>query len=198
MGSLIARLALLALVLGAGPARSDELSELRARNDRLEATVRELTLQLAEVLAERDDLQARLEQALSQVEAPPTAAPGPAVTTGAAATAVAPAAAAPAPDPDTVTDEVVVATSAAAATAASAPSVEAPTSDPACDVEEVLRGYKRSSKANRALGEWLESGDRLQVCSTEALMQLRKAVKFDLLGYEKPVLAMIDKELEAR
>jgi hypothetical protein len=204
------RPALAALLFCSASTWGDELSDLRARNAQLEATVEELTLQLADALSERKDLEARLAQAIADrdgLEAELAAAA--AARAGSASPMVAgdiPAAevagtTALAMDRDTVSEEAVMPEGdsvAAAAKLQREAQAGTPTRNEACDVEEALRGYKRSGKANRALGDWLRSSNHLKVCSTEQLTQIRKAVKFDFLGYEKEVLAMIDEELEAR
>jgi hypothetical protein len=67
-----------------------------------------------------------------------------------------------------------------------------------CDVAQALAGYDGKRKGNEALEAWLQAGDHLTVCSTAQLQQIRDAVKWDWLGYEKPVLQLLDKELARR
>jgi hypothetical protein len=196
--------AFFSLVLWTSTAAGDELAELRARNAQLEATVEELTLQLAETIAERRALEAQLADAVAKLEAAAAAATAAPPLAAGVSGETAPAPEVPAADSgaaeatEEVVEEAIVAEGATAPAAVAATAQPDSLATPACDVDEALRGYKRSGKANRALGDWLQSGNHLKACSTEQLKAIRKAVKFDFLGYEKAVLAMIDEELEAR
>lgn len=167
----ILRLIVLGTVLFATSAFGDELSELRDRNAQLEATVQELTLQLAAALQDRK----RLEAALSAAAVP------------AAVNAE-----------DELQETEISAVSAPAVADAALPAAANAAGDEACDVEAALAGYERSGDANQALSAWLKADDHLSRCSAEQLAQIRKAVKWDLWGYQKEVLALIDKALETR
>lgn len=203
------RLSLLLLTLlclpVAIPASADELEMLRDRVAQLEATVEELTLQLADAVKERRRLEAEIAEALADAEA-----------AAAAPVAAAPIAAAPAasealstgapPASDRVIEETPVAPAAQTATgSAPAASAEAlATAGPAyastsdCDVSQALAGYDGKREGNEALAAWLEADDHLARCSMEQLREIRAAVKWDWLGYQKPVLKLLDEELARR
>ena len=182
------------------PASADELETLRERVSQLEATVEELTLQLADAVKARRRLEAELAEAMAATgvaePAPVAAAAGASqgLSTGGPPasdrviedTPVAPAArTAPAAAPE-----------ASAEALAAASSADASSSD--CDVSQALAGYDGKRKGNEALAAWLEADDHLAKCSTEQLREIRDAVKWDWLGYEKPVLKLLDKELARR
>ncbi len=160
----------LLLMLFSTTASADELADLKRRNAQLEATVQELTLQLAEALKAQQRLEAELAAAVSvsseeAVELQDTA----------------------------IATEVVTASGAAA----SSTSMKE-TTDGVCNVREALDGYEGSGGDNKALSAWLKSSNHLAVCTTSQLQQIRKAVDWDLLGYQKEVLALIDRELASR
>ncbi|MEM1188515.1 MAG: hypothetical protein AAGI72_08315 [Pseudomonadota bacterium] len=203
--TLIRRILLPLLLMLPAMAWSDELSELRARNAQLEATVEELTLQLADALKERRRLEASLAEAKTSLAAAEAS-----LTTTDAAMATAPAAMAAggdgqaaaaviAPEEARMVEEEIVSVADAAVTARSdAMSVASALDTTGCSVTEALAGYDGKRAGNEALTSWLKSGNHLNVCSTEQLEEIRAAIKWDWLGYQKEAIRMLDKELEAR
>jgi hypothetical protein len=186
--------------------RADELADLKARNAQLEATVEELTLQLAEALRERRRLEAELAGARSSV-APSVAAPAPAApvaesapdATGAPvarqAPAASPAEAAADPAPEPRLREVDIA---GVAPAAKEPVAVARAGIVGCDVSEALAGYDGKRAGNERLLDWLKASNNLERCTTEQLRELRGAVKWDWLGYQKEPLRLLDEEIARR
>jgi hypothetical protein len=186
-------------------ASADELATLRERIDQLESTVEELTLQLADSVRERRRLEAELAAAVAAAgtaaAAPAATAPVASATTAAAMTAEGPT------DREELIEETAVTVDAparsdaadAAMTGAAAGAAESAFIRSAdCDVAQALAGYDGKRKGNEALEAWLQTSDHLTVCSTAQLQQIRDAVKWDWLGYEKPVLQLLDKELARR
>lgn len=195
----------LCLVFLISPAlRADELDELKARNAQLEATVEELTLQLAEALRERRRLEAELAELRSVAE--PVAAAAPVAPVAAPVAAEAPAArpapaASPAPAPADPAPEPrlrEVAIAGAAATGAPEPVAVARADIDGCDVTAALAGYDGKRAGNERLRDWLRSDGNLERCTTEQLRELRGAVKWDWLGYQKEPLRLLDEELARR
>ncbi len=189
-------LVVLPAVLFVGAARGDELADLKARNAQLEATVEELTLQLAEALKERR----RLEAALAAAEAAPApaavAAPAAAMaSTSVSAPAVAAPAATTAPDEGMLSETEI---KAQAGSPAAQAVVVARDAVEGCNVAEALSGYEGSGDDNQALSAWLKKSDHLKLCTEDQLRQIRKAVDWDFFGYQKEVLALIDRELSQR
>ncbi len=183
-------------------ASADELATLRERIDQLESTVEELTLQLADSVRERRRLETELAAA---VAAAGTAAAAPAPVAS-ATTAVAMTAEGPT-DREELIEETAVTVDAPARSDAADPAMTGAAAGAAesafirsadCDVAQALAGYDGKRKGNEALEAWLQAGDHLTVCSTAQLQQIRDAVKWDWLGYEKPVLQLLDKELARR
>lgn len=192
-------------------ASADETSDLRKRIEQLEAAVEELTLQLADSVRERRQLEAQLAEADAAAEA------AAATLTATAAAASTPAAASTGPVTSTASQELIEETAVSAEAAIDAPIATSKTpSTPKtskesaavaeyasigstdCDVSQALAGYDGKRKGNEALAAWLGADDHLARCSTEQLREIRDAVKWDWLGYEKPLLKLLDKELARR
>jgi len=186
--------------------RADELEALQARNAQLEATVEELTLQLAEALRERRRLEAEL--ARVRADAKPVAAAVPVApaaddtlpagdrSAADPAPAAIPAEAPADPAPEVQMREVAVAS--ATAVEAPEPVAAARTGVDGCDVTEALAGYDGKRAGNERLSNWLKASDNLERCTTAQLRELRDAVKWDWLGYQKEPLGLIDAELARR
>ena len=188
--------AVLVLVL-ATRASADELSEQRERIEQLEATVEELSLQLADSVRERRRLEAELAEAVA-------AAAAAATTAGASKGSVDTPAEVEA-EVGGIIEEIAVAAEAGASPEGSGPATAPPavaesayTRSADCDVAQALAGYDGKRKGNEALEAWLEADDHLNKCSTAQLQEIRDAVKWDWLGYEKPVLKILDRELARR
>ncbi len=199
---LVTRTLLPLLLTLSSSAWSDELSELRARNAQLEATVEELTLQLADALKERRRLEASLAEAtasLAAAEANLSAAEV-ASSTSSARTTVSEDTPAGVTTGETemVEEEIVSAAGAGAAAKAEAMTLASALDTSGCSVSEALAGYDGKRASNEALTDWLKSGNHMDVCTTEQLEEIRAAIKWDWLGYEKEAIRMLDKEIEAR
>lgn len=192
-------LAVCLLLTTSAAVRADEPADLRERVEQLEATVEELTLQLADALKERRRLEAELAEAVAAAGAA-VAAPAPATSTASSGLSTG---GPPAHENSAIEETAVLPAAAAAASAAAQGSAKAPAAgttaaSSACDVTAALAGYDGKRKGNEALAAWLESDDHLANCSTEQLQAIRDAVKWDWLGYEKPVLKLLDTELARR
>ncbi len=170
------------LLFSAVSAHADELTSLKERNARLEATVEELTLKLAESLK----AQRQLEAALAQAKQDRTAVEAVVKT-------------------ETLTASLPSNQSAAKPTTAQGQSSShtANTTDvsydsPNCKVSSVISGYRGTGEQNKAARAWLGSNDHLKRCSSEQLLILRKTIRWDFWGYSREAIAMIDRELEKR
>ncbi|MEE4279328.1 MAG: hypothetical protein V2I82_12740, partial [Halieaceae bacterium] len=159
----------IAMVLATAPGavRADELSDLRARNAQLEATVEELTLQLADAVKERRRLEAQLAEALAAAEAAAVAANESVAAAVEASAAVESrledVEVAPAPD----AAPAAVEPSSLATAAAAAPEAErvARSTLAGCNVSEALAGYDGKRAGNEALAAWLKTGNNLERCT---------------------------------
>ncbi len=169
--TLFGRVSVLALLLVSSVSWGDELANLKARNAQLEATVEELTLQLAESVKERRRLEAQL-----------------------ANTATAPVAVAPAVisdgDPEIIASEPINNAAAPAPTRSKVVN--------GCDVDYALGQYAASKNDNEQLQKWLESSNNAQKCSSDQLRKIRDAVTWDFWGYSREVRELIDRELAKR
>ncbi|MEE4278129.1 MAG: hypothetical protein V2I82_06655, partial [Halieaceae bacterium] len=67
-----------------------------------------------------------------------------------------------------------------------------------CNVSEALAGYDGKRAGNEALAAWLKTGNNLERCTREQLEEIRSAIKWDWLGYQKEPLRLLDRELAGR
>lgn len=196
-------LVILLLLPVAVPVSADELAELRERVTRLEATVEELTLQLAASVRERRRLEAELAETIATagaaVAAPAAAGSGSTERDAPVLAGEADVAAEEAIEEIAVPSVAASSSDVAPAQPGASDAVDAGyTRSADCDVAQALAGYDGKRKGNEALEAWLQTDNHLDKCSTSQLQQIREAVKWDWLGYEKPVLRLLDRELARR
>ena len=176
------RVVIWVLLCAAASAHADDMVLLKERNARLEATVEELTLKLAESLK----AQRELEAALTAVNTG-TVAPAATLKTdnlGSSQPSV------------ELTEESLNNTTPAAVSesVAAASSLDSPE----CKVSAVISGYRGTGEQNKAARAWLGSNDHLRRCSSDQLQAVRKTIRWDFWGYSREAIALIDRELEKR
>lgn len=170
------------LLCAAASAHADDMVLLKERNARLEATVEELTLKLAESLKAQRELEAALAAVNTGMMAPAVTLKTETLGSGQPRVE---------PTDESLNNPTSAPVSASVAAASSLDS-------PECKVSAVISGYRGTGEQNKAARAWLGSNDHLQRCSSDQLQAVRKTIRWDFWGYSREAIALIDRELEKR